>query len=142
MKKQIETTIKQKQAIGVNLARTKADHKQLEEQLEIEKECNKELRRVYENSTGELDHWKQKYEHNAVTKVAELEKERKELSERVANADQALVHATTKVSFHISSKHIRLLHQKIPCITINIFVSVMLLINRSRVSKMISKKLV
>ena len=99
MKKQIETTIKQKQAIGVNLARTKADHKQLEEQLDIEKECNKELRRVYENSTGELDHWKQKYEHNAVTKVAELEKERKELSERVANADQALIHATTKVFF-------------------------------------------
>ena len=139
MKKQIETTIKQKQAIGVNLARTKADHKQLEEQLEIEKECNKELRRVYENSTGELDHWKQKYEHNAVTKVAELEKERKELSERVANADQALVHATTKVSFQIRITH-TIGHQN--NIILNFFVSAMLLINRNRVSKMISKKLV
>ena len=139
MKKQIETTIKQKQAIGVNLARTKADHKQLEEQLEIEKECNKELRRVYENSTGELDHWKQKYEHNAVTKVAELEKERKELSERVANADQALVHATTKVSFQIRITH-TIGHQN--NIILNFFVSAMLLINRNRVFKMISKKLV
>ena len=139
MKKQIETTIKQKQAIGVNLARTKADHKQLEEQLEIEKECNKELRRVYENSTGELDHWKQKYEHNAVTKVAELEKERKELSERVANADQALVHATTKVSFQIRITH-TIGHQN--NIILNFFVSAMLLINRNRVCKMISKKLV
>ena len=139
MKKQIETTIKQKQAIGVNLARTKADHKQLEEQLEIEKECNKELRRVYENSTGELDHWKQKYEHNAVTKVAELEKERKELSERVANADQALVHATTKVSFQIRINHTIVDQNNI---ILKFFVSAMLLINRNRVFKMISKKLV
>ena len=50
LRKEIEEQIKGKQQISVSLARSKADHAQLEEQYAMECEAKKEVQRQYDNS--------------------------------------------------------------------------------------------
>ena len=50
LRKEIEEQIKGKQQISVSMARSKADHAQLEEQYAMECEAKKEVQRQYDNS--------------------------------------------------------------------------------------------
>merc|ERR1711990_1185730 len=96
LRKQIDEQIKAKQTIQVNLSRSKADHSQLEDQFQAEKEAKKEVQRQYDISLNEVGTWKTKYETDAVTKAAELEDQKKKLTSKVGESEQAFTNATTK----------------------------------------------
>merc|ERR1711990_680625 len=96
LRKQIDEQIKAKQTIQVNLSRSKADHAQLEDQFSAEKEAKKEVQRQYDISLNEVGIWKTKYETDAVTKAAELEDQKKKLTVKVGESEQAFTNATSK----------------------------------------------
>ena len=96
LEKQIEEQIKQKQQLGVSLARSKSDHVQLEEQYTTEVESKKEVQRQYDTSLGDVQMWKYKYENDAAAKTSELQTEKKQLTARVSESEQTLQTSLTK----------------------------------------------
>ena len=55
LRKQIDEQIKAKQTIQVNLSRSKADHAQLEDQFQAEKEAKKDLSIMHVKKTFKIN---------------------------------------------------------------------------------------
>lgn len=74
----------------------KHDNELLREQHEEEVEARSEMQRQLLKSQGEVQHWRGKYETDAIQKTEELEDAKKKLSARLGDVEEQLETVTAK----------------------------------------------
>jgi len=85
-----------KTSLAHQVQAAKHDNELLREQHDEEVESRTELQRNLTKSHGEVQHWKNKYETDAIQKTEELEDAKKKLSNRLYDVEEQLEAATAK----------------------------------------------
>ena len=104
LKRAVEEEQKAKTSLAHQVQAAKHDNELLREQYDDEVESRTELQRNLTKSHGEVQHWKGKYETDAIQKTEELEDAKKKLSVRLCDVEEQLEAVGAKCSSLDKSK--------------------------------------